>query len=192
MLAPSEVHFECIRCGACCRQIEMIVTLTGRDITRIANGLGLTPKQMIRALDFYIPHNGDEIPPGLEHIPQVLTENGLATIALKKSEDGECLFLKDSLCMIHEIRPGACRSFPFVFDNSSEAISWGLSAMKRICPGLGNGAAVKESDIIDTATEVLEDLKIYREFTEEWNQSNITHTVSNLMTSINSDTRFLV
>jgi len=168
------------------------VTLTGRDIIKIANGLGLTPKQMIRALDFYIPHNGDELPPGLEHIPPVLTENGLAIMALKKSDDGECLFLKDNLCMIHEIRPGACRSFPFVFDEHEGDISWGLSAMKEICPGLGKGAAVEGSDILDTAIQVLENLQIYREFAEEWNQSDKTHTVSNLLRSVQSDIRFLV
>ncbi len=170
----------------------MIVTLTGRDITRITNGLELTPKQVIRALDFYIPYNGDEIPLGLEHIPQVLTENGPATIALKKSEDGECLFLKNNLCMIHEIRPGACRSFPFVFEDGNGYTSWGLSAMRSICPGLGTGEVVKDSDILETAAEVLENLQIYREFTEEWNKSGKIHTVSNLMIAIHSDIRFLV
>ena len=168
------------------------MTLTGRDITIIANGLGLTPQQMVRTLDFYIPHNGEKMPLGLEHIPHILTENGRAIMALKKTEAGECLFLKDNLCMIHEIRPGACRSFPFVFDEHEGEISWGLSAMKEICPGLGKGAAVEASDILDTATHVLENLQIYREFTEEWNQSDKAHTVSNLLLSIQSDIRFLV
>ena len=191
-LSSADVHFECIMCGACCTKPDLLVTLTGRDIVKIAVTLGLAADQMLRATDFYIQSEENNVPEGLKHIPQAITEEGPAIIALKKSEKGDCIFLKDNLCMIHEIRPGACASFPFVFERSDDSIKWGLSAMKEICPGIGEGPIADEADLLDTATSVLEELEIYREFVEEWNTSDGPHTAEILLSRIISDIRFIV
>ncbi len=186
------MQFECIKCGACCKKKDLLVTLTGRDITKISVSLGISAEHMLRAIDFYVPIDGESIPEGLKHIPQTITENGLSIIALKKNDEGDCIFLKDDLCMIHEIRPGACASFPFVFKKDTDGINWGLSAMKEICPGIGTGPVVNESDLLETAQRVLEDLEIYREFSEEWNSSQGPQIAENLLTIILSDIRFIV
>jgi Fe-S-cluster containining protein len=191
-LGSANVQFECIKCGACCKNRDLLVTLTGRDLVKIAITLGLNAEEMLRAIDFYVQAEGNSIPEGLKHIPQISTEAGLATIALKKNDDGDCIFLKDDLCMIHEIRPGACASFPFVFTRDSAGINWGLSAMKEICPGLGEGPDVKESDLLEIAAGVLEELEIYREFTKDWNVSDHSHSAEKLLTLILSDIRFIV
>ena len=185
------IQFDCIKCGACCREDSLLVTVTGRDIARISMGLGLGPKEMIKAFDFYLV-SGIESPEGLRDIPAVNTEQGRAYIALKKMENGDCVFLKDNLCMIHTIRPAVCMSFPFVFRNDDDDKTWGLSAMKEICPGLDSGPEVEISDLRELADAVLEDLTLYKYFAEEWNRDEENPTVNLLVETILSDPRFSV
>jgi Fe-S-cluster containining protein len=183
------VFFECTKCGACCRENTLLVTVTGRDIARLSNGLGFYSNEVIRALDFYLV-SGEQPPKGLQDIPSVKTENGLAYIALKKLENGDCVFLKDDLCMIHPIRPGVCMSFPFVFRSDKTEITWGLSAKKEICPGLGVGPEVKLEDLSELAATVLEDLSMFKGFAEEWNRTEQKPTATRLIEVIISDPRF--
>jgi len=183
-------HFECTKCGACCRDEHLLVTMTGNDIVKIAAVLGLGPDDMLKTLDFYIVTNGVSIPVGLERISSVATERGFAFMALKKMENGDCVFLKDNLCMIHPVRPLVCRSFPFVFNDSKGQRNWGLSAKKEICPGLGIGPQITEPEIEDLAETILPSIRFYKEFTEEWNEEQTSPTVLELITKILSDPRF--
>lgn len=183
-------RFECTKCGACCRDENLIVTVTGSDIVRIAAVLELGPNEMLKALDFYVVSDNESIPVGLEKFPSVVTEGGLSFMALKKMENDECVFLKDQLCMIHPVRPVVCRSFPFVFDDSDGQRTWGLSAKKKICPGLRTGPQVSEIEIAELADSILPDIQTYREFTKEWNDNQISPTALNLLKTIISDTRF--
>jgi Fe-S-cluster containining protein len=153
-------------------------------------GLTLGPNEIIRALDFYLV-SGIESPEGLRDFPAVNTEKGPAYIALKKMENGDCVFLKDNLCMIHLIRPAVCMSFPFVFSNDDNITTWGLSALKQICPGLGSGPEVQVSELRELAVSVLEDLTIYNDFTKEWNREE-NPTAARLVEKILVDPRFTV
>ena len=184
-------EFECKKCGACCREDSLLVTVTGRDIVRIATGLALDSSEVIRALDFYLS-SGLEFPHGLRDYPTVNTEKGPAYVALKKLENGDCVFLKDNLCMIHMIRPAACMSFPFVFSNNDDSTFWGLSAMKQICPGLGSGPQVRDTELKELAISILEHLDIYNEFAKEWNHEEDNPTATGLVEKILSDPRFTV
>ena len=190
-LEDDRIQFECTKCGACCREDALLVTVTGRDITRISMGLGLDSNEVIRAFDFYLASNS-ESPEGLRDIPAVNTEHGPAYIALKKLETGDCIFLKDNLCMIHTFRPGVCRSFPFVFRDGGDEKTWGFSAMKEICPGLGSGPEVEISDLRELADAVLEDIEIFKDFVEEWNQDKEKPTADSLVETILSELRFTV
>jgi Fe-S-cluster containining protein len=146
---------------------------------------------VIRALDFYLV-SGVDSPEGLRDIPSINTEQGPAYIALKKLETGDCVFLKDNLCMIHLIRPMVCMSFPFVFSNNDDEKTWGLSARKEICPGLGSGPEVEISDLKELAVAVLKDLSIYKDFAEEWNSEEENPMATKLIETILSDARFSV
>jgi Fe-S-cluster containining protein len=154
-------------------------------------GLGIESDEVIRALDFYLVTDG-VASEGLRDIPAVNTEQGPAYIALKKMENGDCVFLKDNLCMIHLIRPAVCMSFPFVFQDQGDETTWGLSARKEICPGLGNGPEVEISDLEELAVVVLEELLLYREFVETWNIEEQTPSAKMLVDQILSDPRFSV
>lgn len=186
----SQIQFECTKCGACCRENSLLVTVTGRDIVRISTVLDLTSSEVIRALDFYLSA-GNESSQGLRDFPMLNTEKGLAYVALKKLENGDCVFLKDNLCMIHLIRPAVCMSFPFVFSKDKAGMSWGLSAMKHICPGLESGPKVRESDLKELAISVLEDLDIFNDFANAWNQEE-NPTAARLVETILNDPRFMV
>ncbi|MFW9893327.1 MAG: YkgJ family cysteine cluster protein [Candidatus Thorarchaeota archaeon] len=186
----AQVNFECTKCGACCREESILVTLTGRDLTRISMALGLNTNELIRALDFYISDGINSLD-GLRDFPALSTEKGPAYIALKKMENGDCIFLKENLCMIHAIRPVVCMSFPFVFQDEEDQRKWGLSAMKHICPGLGSGPKVLESELIKLADTVLEALFVFREFAEEWNKKDEV-SAEKLIDTILSDSRFSV
>jgi len=185
-----KIHFECIRCGACCREESLLVTVTGRDLVRISVILGLKSRELIRAVDFYLA-SGITTQDGLRDFPALNTEKGPAFLALKKMENGDCVFLKDNLCMIHTIRPVVCRSFPFVFQDAGDHRKWGLSARKDICPGLGSVPQVLGADLIELADTVLEDLIIFREFADEWNSVK-NPSAQKLIETILSDPRFSI
>ncbi len=184
-------RFECTKCGACCREKTMLITVTGSDITRISAALGLSPEETMRALDFYVVAAENETPVGLQGIPSPMTQRGSAFIALKKMENGDCVFLKDNLCMIHTLRPTVCRSFPFAFRESADGVKWGLSAAKHICSGLGMGPEVSEEELCELSLSVLESMRVYREFIEEWNAKSNT-TAFDLIRVILSERRFYI
>jgi len=169
-------RFQCKKCGTCCRTAEILVTVTDSDILRISQTLGLTAAEILKALDFYVLESNIPTPIGLERIPSIITERGKAYVALKKMENGDCIFLKDDECMIHPIRPMVCRAFPFVFNESKGELSWGFSSKKRICPGLGVGPRVSEEELIHLAKEILTDIKNYQIFADSWNRRSSPKT----------------
>ncbi len=187
---PTEVRFECIECGECCRHEQILVTVNGRDIARLAYALGLSASQMMRALDFYVVPEDEAIPMGLQDTPSVLTEKGPAYPALKVLEDDSCVFLKDNLCMVHPVRPSVCRSFPFVFERVDGDMKWGLHALVEICPGMGRGDLVTEKELGAIGAAFLEEWSLYREFVDEWNIERNTHSAVGFIRAILEDPRF--
>lgn len=89
--------FQCIRCGQCCKNTEMI--LLREDIERIAS-LGF------KIEDFVVYSRG---------------------FARLRNVDGRCVFLdpKTKLCRIYDWRPKGCRLYPIVYvvKNYSEEIT---------------------------------------------------------------------
>lgn len=168
------------------------MTLTGSDIVRLSVFLGLSASEILRAIDFYVLPQGEETPDGLRRIPYVNTERGKTYLALRKMDGKSCVFLSDNLCLIHQIRPGVCVSFPFVFEDRGEETTWGLNAMKDICPGLNDGPQVELSTIEKISSTVLEELALYREFADEWNTTQEDPTALGVIETILSDHRFLI
>ena len=168
------------------------MTLTGTDLARLSTTLGLSARDLLGATDFYILNSHESVPEGLHQIPQVNTEQGPAFVALKKQKDGDCIFLEDNLCMVHAVRPSVCASFPFVFERKGPDLSWGLSAMKQICPGLGKGPQVQDSDLVSLGTEALRALALYKEFVEMWNKTTKAPTALDFIESVLKDQRFSV
>jgi Fe-S-cluster containining protein len=169
-----------------------LVTLTGTDVVHLSVALGLSAKDLLAAIDFYVLSKREAVPEGLRHIPQVNTERGPAFVALRKQRDGDCIFLRDNLCMIHAIRPSVCTAFPFVFKREGSDLAWGLNAMKDICPGLGKGTEVPGSEFVRLGTETLTALSLFAGFVEDWNNKTKKPTAVDFLESVLTDPRFAV
>ena len=101
-------RFECIGCGACCRIPNGIVRVGEDEISRIAKFLGMDEGEFIS--------NETAVAPD---------RRGLI---LKSREDGSCVYLsEDNRCMIHNVKPDKCRSFPYEWvNNDSYEVCAGL------------------------------------------------------------------
>jgi len=117
LLHPKHVRFRCQRCALCCGDTENRV----RQILLLNTEAEHISKKTFRGLDQFAEKvEGSE--------PYVYM--------IKKTEDGRCLFLRDRLCSIYEIRPIICRFYPFHLKNLR-----GLHVFNYTdeCPGIGKG-----------------------------------------------------
>lgn len=97
ILKPTDTfQFGCKMCGNCCRHRSEPIMLTGLDIFRISQALGLHPGQVIQ--EKTIGYIGDQ-----SHVP-ILT--------LKERLDGSCSLLRKGKCMVHSNKPVVCALFP--------------------------------------------------------------------------------
>ncbi len=76
----------CDKCGACCRTFKK-TKITKRELKQIANRLDISWQKLLKRLQTRLIGGNCFI-----HQP--------------------CIFLKDSLCSIYDIRPSNCRAFP--------------------------------------------------------------------------------
>ncbi|MCX7698128.1 MAG: YkgJ family cysteine cluster protein [Candidatus Goldbacteria bacterium] len=83
------IDFKCKKCGNCCRR--GFVYLKEEEIKNISSFLKINTKQFIKEY----------------------TENILWLGKVLKFKNNKCIFLTDNnLCLIYEIRPYQCRTFP--------------------------------------------------------------------------------
>ncbi len=94
----------CLRCGECCR-IRGFVRVTAGEIDTLAEFLCISQQDFI---DRFTRLGHDR--QGLE---------------LKEREDGECVLLKGSDCIVHPVKPGQCRTFPD---------KWRYDGVWQVCP----------------------------------------------------------
>ena len=151
------LRFSCIRCGNCCTDKNTIVNLTYFDILRIKNGLGLDLNEVLDILGFY----KFDKPLTLEDkkrmtITPIETERGLAFVGLLKNSLGGCYFYNsnDKNCLIYNLRPIFCQTFPFSFslldkqivDNIDIPDIFYTEKGKEYCPGIGNNSPFIDED----------------------------------------------
>ena len=86
-----QVHYQCQRCGACCRW-PGFVRITETEIPRIAAHLGLSEDAFIQRFTRLTPRR-----------------NGLALI---DKPGGECFFLDGNSCRLQAAKPAQCTGFP--------------------------------------------------------------------------------
>ncbi len=158
--------------------------MTGKDILRIATALGLDASETLHALDFYLIENEHSLPEGMRDIPPIMTEKGLAYVAIRKLEDGSCIFLEDNKCIIYPVRPAVCRTFPFTFKMKDNGLRWGISAISHICPGLGKGDYVDKKFLLELGRGTINELSYYAEFVERWNTTIDSPTVEKYLQTL--------
>lgn len=121
------LQFECQRCGACCRGEPGYVWITETDIERMAAALKLRPSEFTRT-----------------HTRRV----GLRR-SLKELPGGDCAMWGGIQrgCLVYEVRPIQCRTFPFWSEHIRSQEAW--KRLAAVCPGLNRGRRYSQSEIVN-------------------------------------------
>ena len=121
---PFDVRFECVQdCSACCELSGGFVFLSTEEAQAIAAYLNLDAELFLQL--FTIETDGQLI--------------------LRDGEDEHCVFLEEGRCMIYEVRPEQCRTYPFWPENMKTKAHWNLT--KKMCPGIGRGRLFSREEI---------------------------------------------
>ena len=200
MVNLEELRFVCNRCGKCCTDKDTIVNITYLDILRLKTGLNLDLKEMLEIIGFYV-FNKKVTEETLDKmvVSPIESEKGLAFTGLLKNELGECYFYdkKKTKCLIYNIRPMLCRTFPFSFDLSIDLGNKATGNVKlfytekakKYCLGIGSDSPViKFENWIKIGSETLKELEKNHHFNENWNKSvkngnilpNVKHYISTI------------
>ncbi|MFX0137003.1 MAG: YkgJ family cysteine cluster protein [Candidatus Hodarchaeota archaeon] len=195
-----KLKFSCTRCGNCCTDKKTIVNVTYLDILRIKNGLNLELNEVLEILGFYIfdkklTDNGRK----KMIISPIMTEKGLAFAGLLKNSLGGCYFYDSTnkKCLIYNLRPAFCRTFPFSFrlldenedENKREIDIFYTEKAKQYCPGISDESPfINQDHWIRLSRKILEDIKNNDKIIQDWNEKvkncEIKPTVKNFLREI--------
>jgi Fe-S-cluster containining protein len=120
---PRNVRFVCDKCAICCGDTEK----KARTILLLnveAQGISKDTKKVIK--EFALKIKGSR--------PYVYQ--------MKKTDEGKCVFLKDKLCSIYEIRPLICRFYPFELKTFEDNY---IFTFTDECPRIGKGSRLEKS-----------------------------------------------
>ncbi len=68
--------------------------------------------------------------------------------SLKEMQDGRCIFFDPHKgCLVHEVKPAQCRTYPFWFKNLRSEKRWKETSAQ--CPGIGKGRLYTEEEILE-------------------------------------------
>jgi Fe-S-cluster containining protein len=194
------LRFACTRCGNCCTDKDTLVNLTYLDILKIKNGLKLDLNEVLNLLGFYTferPITDDDRKRMV--IAPIETEKGLAFVALRKNNLGRCYFYnsKDRKCLIYDLRPKFCQTFPFTFGILDEKYNQSKNGLKisytekgkKYCPGISD-----ESPLINidkwrelgklTLKELVKNYRLTTEWNNKVQKGKIIPTVKKYLLTI--------
>lgn len=119
------LQFQCTACGYCCSGQPGYVYVNQEEIERLAERFGLSvndfESQFVREVD--------------------------EDKSLVERPNGDCIFLDpiSRRCLVYDIRPRQCRSFPFWPSNLKSPRAW--EQVCRTCPGCGKGRQYSLAEI---------------------------------------------
>lgn len=120
--------FTCTQCGDCCTGDPGFVWIDEREITKIASFLNV-PEREVR--EYY-------------------GKKGVKGITLREKANGDCIFFETGKgCVIYEVRPTQCRTWPFWEGNIKNPEAWEKTC--QICPGSGQGELISAEEIVSRA-----------------------------------------
>lgn len=92
----SKFQFSCKMCGSCCRKRKERIVITGLDIYRLAQALGVSTGEVLSK--YTEVHLGSR-----SHLPLAY---------LRERLDGSCCLLRSGRCMVQNMKPIVCAVFP--------------------------------------------------------------------------------
>ncbi len=125
--------FECTQCGLCCSWGGW-VCLDPRDVFRLANYLNVTVQQFA---DRYTDHIAVEYRNNEELV--------IVPYLALKSVDNNCVFLKDKLCSVHDVKPIHCEQSPLLAEFLLDEEGW--EKFSEMCEGVGKGSVITRPEI---------------------------------------------
>lgn len=114
------LRFKCTECGKCCSGPSGNVWVSEEEMIAIADFLHIS----------------------LDHFKRKyvrLREKRYALVEMK-SQNYDCVFLKDKKCSIYPVRPTQCRTYPWWQENLNSEESWKLAA--ESCEGINEEAPI--------------------------------------------------
>ena len=123
---PSNVLFECSRCGLCCGDTEQktrTILLLESEATAISTETSL-PKQAFT---------------------KQITDKKPYCYEMKKNSEGKCFFLRDNQCSIYTLRPLICRFYPFELKFGTDQNQYVFNFTLE-CPGVSRGKRMSRRD----------------------------------------------
>ncbi len=135
------LHFECTRCGNCCKGEPGLVRVTDEEVLALAAFAGLDE----HAFRDQYTHR--------------LSSGGTT---LRERSDHACVFWREEVgCLVYSVRPRQCRTWPFWRANVASEAHWRLAA--RTCPGIDSGPrhdaeAIREASASDGTSGIVPEL----------------------------------
>ncbi|MBI5552003.1 MAG: YkgJ family cysteine cluster protein [Desulfobacterales bacterium] len=117
------LRFECQQCGQCCTGESGTIYVGPEEIAAMAAHLGLPVGPFVET--YLYPFRDSH--------------------SIREDDLGNCLFY-DQGCTIYPVRPMQCSSFPFWFSNLRSEKRW--QALRRECPGIGQGRLYTKQEIL--------------------------------------------
>lgn len=122
------LRFKCTECGQCCTGAPGYIWVSDDEMAAIAKLLDISVELFKRKY--------------------VRQRNNRFALIEKKSQNNDCIFLKDKKCSIYQARPTQCRTFPFWIENLNSEESWKLAA--ESCEGINDDATLIPYEKIQT------------------------------------------
>jgi len=115
------LRFQCKKCGnCCCGPREGYVWLTQKEVELIADALNVSVEQKLQK---YCRSVGNRIS------------------LIERRDNKDCIFLQNKNgykhCLIYDVRPAQCRTWPFWASSLITDNAWQQAA--KNCPGINNG-----------------------------------------------------
>jgi Fe-S-cluster containining protein len=143
------LQFECTRCGKCCTGFPGYVYLSEREITTIAHHLMMEPLLFIK------------------NYTKIVRVFGEPRLSLIEKEHFDCVFFNEG-CLIYEIRPYQCISYPFWRRHIMSLREW--NKLGDFCPGINSGRLYSKEEIDYFLNNV-----------PDYNTRNFSQTIRNII-----------
>lgn len=161
------MDFRCRRCGQCCSDASLIVTITHRDLLRFEFFSPIL--DLFKIVSFYQGDNDDRSLEEKLMTPAIITNRGKIFLGLQRKND-RCIFLEEKLCQIYDARPLICHSFPYTFQVRDNLIYWGYSIKaKEFCPAIKDKSKINKNHLEHLASVILKEFEEFKQLIQIWN-----------------------